>query len=582
MKVYLKERIGNPELFTGRKKEMAYFLNWADRIKREISMSTAILSRRKTGKTAFMQRLYNIIFHRNDGIIPFYFEIREADQWLLDFSRDFFLTFVRQYIAFGTRNTAYLSPLAMPDFGAAEEISRKEGFGFLADTVVSIRSLAREDNADLTWNAVRDTPRHIAEHYDECVVQMIDEFQFINRFIFWDKERKRRAENLAGSYLGTAEYKNAPLLVSGSWVGWLMNDLRSMLPGRFQYHYMENMPEDECTEMIFKYSLLEDIPVTEETAYVLMNLTEGSPFYISAVFRSKCPDKDLTTEAGVRRVTEFETLDREGIIRGTWLEYINSAFPRINEKYAKSIVLYLSKHRDRFVPRRELKQKLNLDMPDYELDRKMDALLLSDIIEEDRFQYRGVQDNIFDKVFRGRYSGDIDAFVTREAPGEFREMLARERKKYKQLEGKYGRYKGAFAEFMIISHLSLDALRDNDLFCSMMRNLPRDFRFAEYERVWSYHSLPMHEPEFQIDIFAVAGGDEYSLIGEVKNRKAKFSVREAESFVRKAGELMRVEDAGKAVLFVFSVSGFFKNTLEYLKKNGIAWSEDARWLGKKM
>jgi len=52
--------------------------------------------------------------------------------------------------------------------------------------------------------------------------------------------------------------------------------------------------------MIFKYALIEDTPVTEETAYILANLTEGSPFYISSVFRSKCPGKDLTTETGVR------------------------------------------------------------------------------------------------------------------------------------------------------------------------------------------------------------------------------------------------------------------------------------------
>jgi len=66
----------------------------------------------------------------------------------------------------------------------------------------------------------------------------------------------------------------------------------------------------------------------------------------------------------------------------------------------------------------------------------------------------------------------------------------------------------------------------------------------------------------------------------VKNRKAKFSVKEAEAFREKAGELMKLENVDKAVLFVFSVSGFFKNTLVYLKKHGIAWTSDKRWLEK--
>ena len=72
MRVYLKEKIGNPDLFTGRKKELAFFQKWIEGTKKEISKSTAILSRRKTGKTAILQRLYNLTFERNDGVIPFY------------------------------------------------------------------------------------------------------------------------------------------------------------------------------------------------------------------------------------------------------------------------------------------------------------------------------------------------------------------------------------------------------------------------------------------------------------------------------------------------------------------------------
>ena len=75
----LKKRIGKPELFTGRKEELAYFLKWINDIKEEKSMSTAILARRKMGKTAVMERLFNITFFKNDGVIPFYYEIKEFE-----------------------------------------------------------------------------------------------------------------------------------------------------------------------------------------------------------------------------------------------------------------------------------------------------------------------------------------------------------------------------------------------------------------------------------------------------------------------------------------------------------------------
>jgi hypothetical protein len=77
MEMYLEEKIGHPELFTGRNNELVYLLKWADQIKDKLSKSTALLSRRKTGKSCLMQRIYNILFEKNDKVIPFYFEIKE-------------------------------------------------------------------------------------------------------------------------------------------------------------------------------------------------------------------------------------------------------------------------------------------------------------------------------------------------------------------------------------------------------------------------------------------------------------------------------------------------------------------------
>lgn len=579
IKTYLKEKIGNPELFTGRKREMAYFLDWVDGAKEQISQSMALLSRRKTGKSALMQRLYNVTFHRNNTVIPFYYEIKESAQWLPDFSIEFFFTFIYQYIAFKTRKIEYFKyPKA--DFQQALETVKKEKFDYLELLINNIQYSLENRLFDNLWNTARDAPRMVAWHYGDRVVQLIDEFQFINRFIFRDEPCKNRIDNLAASYLHTCEYKNAPLLVSGSWVGWLMTDLNRMLPGRFLKYPLENMPEDEAIETVFKYSLLRKIPVTEQTAYLIAGLTEGNPFYISALFGSRYPGKDLATEKGVRDTLEFETLVLDANINATWMEYLDSAFSRINDIHAKDMVLYLSKNRHRYVSRKELKDKLGLDMTDADLEKKFKALYRADIIEEDYGRYRGVRDNIFDKVFRRSYAKDIDKFLAEEAPNEYKALFEDILKKYRAKSGEFGRYKGAFAEFMMWHHLKENAHKNNDRFKSMMNNLPDDFEFSAYASILSYHSPPLYEPEFQIDVFARAGEGGYSLIGEVKNRKAKFSVGEAEIFLKNAGELVKIENIEKYALFVFSTGGFFKNTLGFLKKHGIAWTSDMRWLKK--
>jgi hypothetical protein len=116
-----EERIGNPALFTGRKEELAYFLKWINDIKERKSMSTAIL-----------ERLFNITFFKNDGVIPFYYEIKENDVWIVDFCIEFCLAFVYQYIAFKTRKTRYLKLYEKGNIEKAIQVVESEGLDYLS------------------------------------------------------------------------------------------------------------------------------------------------------------------------------------------------------------------------------------------------------------------------------------------------------------------------------------------------------------------------------------------------------------------------------------------------------------------
>ncbi len=580
MKIYLQEKIGNPEMFTGRKKELAFLLNWVEGIKKEVSQSRSLVSRRKTGKTAILQRLFNIVFDMNGQVIPFYYEVKEAKQWSVEFCLDFFLSFVYQYIAFRSRNLAYLSDDIMKNVPEAIEIAQKEGFDFLVRPIKAVQGFVEWESVDLFWTSVRDFPRGLARRGDMRVMQIIDEFQFLNRKIYRDKDMKILIDDFAQTYLSTAEYKNAPLLVAGSWVGWLLHDLLKM-PARFILDELSNMPETEAAEMILNYSEILQTPVTPETVHLIAELSEGSPFYMASLIKSEFPDKDLTTHAGVLAALEYETLNKRGGIHTTWMEYTESAFDRINQKHAKNIVLYLSKHREREVGRKEIREKLVPNMDDYELEKKMKALIKTDIIQEgsSNFYYQGVQDNIFDKVFRSKYARDIQAFDPAEITDEYKAMFESIRCKYNRLSGEYNYFKGKYAEFIIIRKLARRAFRENDKFKSMLNNLPENFAFVKYKRVWSWSASPIHKADIQVDIFAVAQDEGYSLIGEVKNRKKrKFAKEEVLQFKAKANELMRLEKMDKALQCVFCRAGFTLEALDCLRENGMAWSDDARWM----
>ncbi len=581
----LKERIGKPELFTGRKEELSYFLKWINDIKEEKSQSTAILARRKMGKTALMERLFNITFFKNDGVIPFYYEIKEVEMWVGDFCVDFSLTFIYQYIAFKSRKPEYLGQFEKGNFAKVKQAAVNEGLDYLIELIESVEYAFIHEYVDILWNTVREAPKNLAFRRKEFIVQMIDEFQFMNDMIYWDKAKSENkvADTLAGGYLSTAESKIAPLLVSGSWVGWLMKELSSMLPARFRNKFIKNMPENEASELLYKYSRFFDVPVTEETAFSLVRITEGNPFYISAVIRSDYPGKDLTSIDGLTDTLEFETLDDQGLIKLSWMEYIAKAFPQINDRHAKNIVLHLSKYRDREWTRAELCEALNLEMPEKDLEKKLKALVKTDIINQgaSNNRYRGVNDNIFDKVFRGVYEEDIREFSPKVIREEYSDELKKEKKRYKSLLGKYNLLKGYHAEFLILDRL-LRARQNNELLKSITRFLPTDFEFCDYSRVWKYHSSPEYAREFSVDIFARSvKADDYSLIGEVKNREnKKFSLDELKEFELKFTEIKKLENLEqKAVVgFIFSSGGFTKEAEEYCREKGVACSEDERWL----
>jgi len=254
-------------------------------------------------------------------------------------------------------------------------------------------------------------------------------------------------------------------------------------------------------------------------------------------------------------------------------------FDKINDVNAKQMVIFLSKNRDRRVGHSEIREKLGLEMTDPELEKKLKALYRSDIIEEDSGLYKGVGDNIFDKVFRRSYSDDISKFITYEAPKEYKELIDKWEEKYKQIQGKLNYYKGKFLEFMVWNHLE-NAHKNQELYNAMLSGLPDGFVFEKFKKILSYTAPPLNPIQFQIDVFARPEQNGCALIGEVKNRKQEspFTIDEAKAFVQKSEEFVRIEGVEKSILFVVSIGGFRKNALEYLKENRIAWSSDGRWL----
>ena len=104
---------------------------------------------------------------------------------------------------------------------------------------------------------------------------------------------------MSGAYRDLAERKEAPLIVSGSEVHRLLEILCRLTAG-FAENVLENLPEEEAKEAVWKYAQATDTRIDEHAVEKIWNLTQGDPLYLKALFLTRYNDtQDYTNEDNI-------------------------------------------------------------------------------------------------------------------------------------------------------------------------------------------------------------------------------------------------------------------------------------------
>ena len=576
----LKERIGNPEIFVGRRKEFRHLNKWLAELPEELSRSTAILSRRKKGKTAIVERFYNIIYNKDSNIIPFYFEVKEGSKWIVGFSELFFTSFISQYLGFKLKNIELVRDIKGLD--KLQEIAEEANYNIISNHIKEFQKrLQNKENVDYIWDYAQSAPHRIASVTGDFIVQIIDEFQFMNSEIYWDKERTRVTDDLAGTYLSLAESKIAPMLVTGSWVGWLKRIIRGQLPARFTEMELGNLTEEEGLEAVLNYSIITGVEIDNDVAVYLNDLVDGDPFYISTIIRSYYEEKDLTTKEGLLKTLEYEV--RKGNIYHTWMEYILNTIDRVNDLHAKKIVLFLSKNREKEWTRQEIIKKCGLPYNERELEEKLRQLVKGDLISEGSSsqRYKGMADDIFYKVFRYKYQEEIDNFSLEEIEkDEYRiqmERIEELESKLKSVKGKEKYNKGHYLEYILTKYLKFGKYKEDRLKLEdVVENYQLSAKFTDYQQVKNHIVNLEGGRRHEIDVYAKSTQNGQDLHIEVKNWQQAIGKNEIEKFVQLVQELRGMEDRQGYYIY-YALNGFTKEAEELLSENNIMYSCNNKW-----
>jgi hypothetical protein len=329
-----------------------------------MSKSRVILARRKSGKTVFIQRIFNQLWSDPKlGVIPFFFDIAENKIWYPDFAIKYYCHFASQYISFLERNKRLVTqPL---DLEEIREYGLTHSNKRLVGDVDSLLKNKERGFHDLMWEIANTAPHRFAALFDIRFLVILDEFQNITQYVYRDEKCEGKPdETLAGSFHSLSESKVAPMLVTGSYVGWLVQIIGKYLEaGRLKRMYMSPyLSEEEGLQAVYKYAEYWQEDITNETALMINQLCQSDPFFISCVIQSECSNKDLTLPDGVVEVVNYEISDRHSEMSEIWNEYLQLTLPRINDKYAKTLLLHLSKHAESYWTPNTLKQKLQIDL----------------------------------------------------------------------------------------------------------------------------------------------------------------------------------------------------------------------------
>ncbi len=568
----LAERIGDPSLFVGREKEFQAFDKWLGWIEKRVGPSRALLARKKVGKTAFVERLFNRLWVANGKIIPVFFEVSSKKCSLMRFSEDYFTTILSHVISFWDRNPGPLKDvMTLEDIGRWAETTQQP---FVQKEIRNFGIYKNESNAHQAWIQAYSLPSRLAVTLNQRVLVILDEFQNIGFSVYPTEDLSGEPdESMPGSFHAVVESKDAPMLVTGSYLGMIVEISRRYLEaGRLRYiHLSPYLAEHEGLEAVYSYASYFGEEVSNESAVVINQLCQSDPFFIQCVLSSSCPDKDLYTPEGAAEVVRFEIANEDGDFAKTWEEYIQGAVNRVNDIHAKKMLLFLSQQNHQSWTHWEIKEKLNIDLDDSEVLDKLRKLVKADVIQggSSDIRFRGVNDGTLHMVLRNRFGDEIQEFQA-DFKSEFAEEIAQLRQENRSLKGKLSHLMGRVAEMILANDIRSRHVFQPSVYFKGLSDNPK----LLIQKVETRFMINREDGKtLELDI--VAQADEgWVLLVEVKKRETPSDETMVREFLEKLRVYPILHPLAKVIAGFLSRGGFTESATVLCQEHGIGTATD--------
>ena len=171
--------------FTDREEIIGRLVRMAALTPRDITVSTSVVGRRRLGKTAVLEAVYNRLFWEQDAVVPIYFVFEDKPVTSTAFAEAYFTNFLRQYVAFRRKDYELLQRERPVDLDELVALASQLAGDPIGPHAEDMRDLLHAPRASLhqVLSASIRAPRRIMEHNrfegrpETPIFVMLDEFQ---------------------------------------------------------------------------------------------------------------------------------------------------------------------------------------------------------------------------------------------------------------------------------------------------------------------------------------------------------------------------------------------------------------------
>jgi anti-sigma regulatory factor (Ser/Thr protein kinase) len=232
---------------------------------------------RGMGKTELLKQLYRDSFWGDENIVPFYYSFRRASLHAGHFARDYFMRFIRQYLAFVKKSPPFADNMCLP-LSRLIPVIASSGMDWMIGLIDDFQGLLNDGSLREQMLGAITAPVVAARENGMPVLIMLDDFPLAKQIY---ETHEGDAPGLISLFEGSIKSTLCPHILTGSPDGVLERIFGdSAFRGNAERLFVGPMPEDAALALFDSLCEKNGIHGAREAAIKFMRFLGGNPLYV--------------------------------------------------------------------------------------------------------------------------------------------------------------------------------------------------------------------------------------------------------------------------------------------------------------